>query len=82
MQTIKEFYISTYPADELGNEIDEKATFTKLLHILDTTNGDIYQYIGVADSLIRERIFEKLAEIIGGVNYDFIYSKWINNSKI
>jgi len=36
----------------------------------------VYEYIGVGDSLIRERCFERLAEI-AGVSYDEIYSKWV-----
>ena len=75
MQTIKEFYISNYPTDELGNEIDTNATFKGLFHILDTYE-DVYKYIGVADSLIRERIFEKLANELG-VDYNEIYNQWL-----
>jgi len=75
MQTIKEFYLSNYPTDELGNEIDANATFNGLFHILDTYE-DVYNYIGIGDSLIRERIFEKLANEMG-VNYNEIYNQWL-----
>lgn len=75
MQTIKEFYTSNFPTDELGNEIDTNATFKGLFHILDTYE-DVYKYIGVADSLIRERIFEKLANELG-VDYKEIYNQWL-----
>jgi hypothetical protein len=75
MQTIKEFYNSNFPTDELGNEIDTNATFKGLFHILDTYE-DVYKYIGVADSLIRERIFEKLANELG-VDYNEIYNQWL-----
>lgn len=75
MQTIKEFYTSIYPTDELGNEIDANATFNGLFKTLDTYK-DVYNYIGVADSIIRERIFEKLAEIMA-VDYDEIYQQWL-----
>ena len=73
MQTIKEFYLSTYPADELGNEINAKATFDGLNNILNKYKN-VYDYIGACDSLIRERIFEKLAEI-KAVDYSEIYDK-------
>jgi hypothetical protein len=75
MQTIKEFYLSNYPTDELGKEIDANATFKGLFHILDTYE-DVYKYIGIADSIIRERIFEKLANEMG-IDYNEIYNQWL-----
>jgi hypothetical protein len=75
MQTIKEYYLSKYPTDELGNEIHTKATFIGLFEVLDTYK-DVYDYIGVHDSIIRERIFEKLANEMG-VDYNEIYNQWL-----
>jgi hypothetical protein len=75
MQTIKEFYLSNYPTDELGNEIHTKATFIGLFEVLDTYK-DVYNYIGVHDSIIRERIFEKLANEMG-IDYNEIYNQWL-----
>jgi hypothetical protein len=75
MQTIKEFYLSNYPTDELGNEIHTKATFIGLFEVLDTFK-DVYEYIGVHDSIIRERIFEKLANEMG-TDYNEIYNQWL-----
>ena len=75
MKTIKEFYLSNYPTDELGNEIHSKATFIGLFEVLDTYK-DVYEYIGVHDSIIRERIFEKLANEMG-IDYNEIYDQWL-----
>lgn len=75
MKTIKEFYLSNYPTDELGNEIHTKATFIGLFEVLDTYK-DVYNYIGVHDSIIRERIFEKLANEMG-IDYNEIYNQWL-----
>jgi hypothetical protein len=75
MQTIKEYYLSKYPTDELGNEIHTKATFIGLFEVLDTYK-DVYDYIGVHDSIIRERIFEKLANEMR-VDYNEIYNQWL-----
>jgi hypothetical protein len=75
MKTIKEFYLSNYPTDELGNEIHTKATFIGLFEVLDTYK-DVYEYIGVHDSIIRERIFEKLANEMG-TDYNEIYNQWL-----
>ncbi len=73
--TIKEFYLNTYPTDELGAEINPTATFGNLWAAL--RGGFLYEYIGVFDSVIRERIFERFSEITGH-DYDYIYEEWLN----
>jgi len=74
---IKEFYLNTYPTDELGVELIETATFVGLLDVLYNNTKDVYDYIGVGDSLVRERVFVRLAEILE-VPYDYIYKLWLN----
>ncbi len=73
---IKEFYLNTYPTDELGVEINEKATFVGLVTEL-FGGSDIYEYMGVGDSIIRERCFEELAKQLNKP-YDFVYNLWLN----
>jgi len=73
---IKEFYLEAFPTDELGVEINENATFIGLYHEL-LIGGDPYEYIGVGDSVIRERLFEKLANIID-TSYGYVYNLWLN----
>ena len=75
--TIKEFYLNEYPTDELGIELDDKATFAGLVTQL-FGNMDVYDYIGVTDSLVRERLFEELARQLGKP-YDFVYNMWLNS---
>jgi len=77
---IREFYLEAFPTDELGVEINENITFAGLLNQL-IVDGDIYGYIGVADSLVRERVFEGLAEELG-TSYDYVYNLWINENPI
>ena len=72
---IREFYLENYPTDELGLELNETPTFAGLLNQL-IVDGDIYQYIGVSDSLVRERLFERLAEELG-TTYDYVYNLWL-----
>ena len=74
---IKQFYIENYQTDELGIELKDDTNFTGLLNEL-FTNNDIYGYIGVGDSIIRERLFEKLSEILN-CSYDYVYNLWLNN---
>ena len=72
---IREFYLENYPTDDLGFELNETPTFAGLLNQL-IVGGDVYQYIGVADSVIRERLFERLAEELE-VSYDYVYDLWL-----
>ena len=74
---IKEFYLNEYPTDELGVELNENATFVGLLDVLHNNTKDVYDYIGVGDSIIRERVFERLAEILE-MPYDYVYNLWLN----
>jgi hypothetical protein len=73
--TIRQFYLENYPTDDLGLELNETPTFAGLLNQL-IVGGDIYRYIGVGDSVIRERLFERLAEELN-VKYDYVYNLWI-----
>ena len=74
--TIKEFYLNEYPTDELGVELNGGATWEGLWAAL--RGGIIYEYLGVHDSLIRERVFSQFSEITGHT-YDYIYNEWLNN---
>jgi hypothetical protein len=74
--TIREFYLENYPTDELGLELNETPTFSGLLNQL-ITSGDVYRYIGVGDSVIRERLFERLAKELN-VKYEYVYNLWLN----
>ena len=76
---IREFYLKSYPLDELGFDINESATFVGLLHAIHTEQN-VYEYIGVHDSIIRESIFEELANILG-VNYGYVFDLWMNEIK-
>jgi hypothetical protein len=74
--TIREFYLENYPTDELGVEVNDGLTFSGLLNVL-FTDGNVYEYIGVCDSIVRERLFERLAEELG-TPYDYVYDLWLN----
>ena len=72
---IREFYVKNYPSDDMGDGINPNATFDGLWKILNTY-GDVYEYLYVYDSIIRERVFEKLAAN-KGCEYDVIYQQWL-----
>jgi hypothetical protein len=72
---IRNYYVNEFPSDDLGLEIDPKAKFESLWLAI---RGDmVYEYIGVSDSVIRERLFEKFSELTGHT-YDYIYQEWLN----
>ena len=74
---IREFYLAKYPSDDMGAGINPTATFAGLLNQL-IIGGDVYAYLYVYDSIIRERLFEGLAEELN-VKYDYVYELWLNN---
>lgn len=71
---IKNYYLDAFPNDELGKDINPDATFIGLTSAL-SDGDDVYDYIGVGDSIVRERVFGKLADIMG-VPYNVIYKMW------
>lgn len=74
-QSIKEWYTAAYPTDNLGADIT--GTFGHAMQCI--LFGDFYAYVSVKDSLVRERIFRKLSEMLG-VDYKEIYNLWINET--
>jgi hypothetical protein len=75
---IREFYGKNYPTDDMGKGINPNATFDGLWNVLNTY-GDVYEYLYVYDSIIRERLFEKLADN-KGCKYDVIYYQWLKSA--
>jgi hypothetical protein len=74
--TIKKFYLNEYPTDELGIELNDNITFAGLVTEL-FGGHDVYEYIGVHDSLVRERLFSELAKQLN-TSYDYVYNLWLN----
>jgi len=73
-QDVKSWYLETYPGDSVAEGIDEDVTFYDCAVTL-IREGDIYDILGVGDSIIREKVFEKLADILG-VDYNSVYYLW------
>lgn len=72
---VKKWYMDTYKTDELGKELNSLITFKDVFNTLDSYQ-DIYKLLGVDDSIVRERVFEKLSKIMK-VDYDYIYEQWL-----
>lgn len=74
---IKEWYMKEYETDEIGETLNEESTFEDLYEALDN-HEDVYDILGGdADSIVRERCFSKLAEIME-VDYNYIYEQWLS----
>ena len=75
---VKEWYRGEYPTDDLVDEIKDEVTFEDIFKALDNYE-DIYEVIGNGiDSIVRERIFDKLATLME-VDYDYIYDQWLKS---
>lgn len=70
----RNWYMKTFPTDELGAEIDKRISLLDVYEKL-SKGVDAYKIIGVNDSVVRERIFEKLSKVLG-LDYDVIYNMW------
>lgn len=68
---VREWYQSTFPEDDLGSSINSELSFSSLYQQLGYE--DIYNILGVGDSVVRERIFSELA-IREDEDYDHIYN--------
>ena len=72
---VRVWYKNKYPIDEYGDFIHPDLTFGNLWGAM-KEGKDFYEISGARDSLVRERLFVKMAEIFN-VSYDFIYGMWM-----
>lgn len=80
--SIKDWYIKEYPSDELGNTLSSTSTFLDLNNLLNSHKGNqVYGLLGGdSDTVIRERCFQKLAELTNQ-SYKDIYDKMMDYYK-
>ena len=76
MIKLYEIYNFIY-TDDLGQEINKDATIGGLFDCL-LLRRSVYNYIGVHDSVVRERLFQYIANCTGS-HYNDIYSLWSTN---
>ena len=72
--SMREWYEKRFPDDSIGSSMSDKS-FMDLFNALDNYK-DVYGVIGVGDSIVRERLFWRLAEITG-ISYDDVYEQWL-----
>lgn len=72
---VRDWYMQKYPGDELGAKINPALTFEDALGAA-SLGSAFYDELGVGDSIVRERVFQELADR-NGVDYDAIYEAWL-----
>lgn len=78
VMNVREWYQRTFSTDELGLCIDKDATFMGLYDAL-CEGRDVYEYLDVPDSVVRERVFRQLAAMMGR-EYDYVYEWWLHHN--
>jgi hypothetical protein len=75
-----DFYRVCYPTDtEMIGKINRNATFQDAFECLQA-GFNFYAFLGVDDSLVRERVFDALATLMG-CSYEHVYYQWLYRSK-
>jgi hypothetical protein len=72
---IRQWYLA-YFDDDMGEEISEDASFEGLHEALHQ-GIDVYSYLDVCDSVIRERVFSGLSQFLD-VDYKHVYELWLS----
>ena len=72
---VRDWYMQEYPLDGLGERINPALTFEDALGAA-SLGSAFYDELGVGDSIVRERVFQELADR-NGVDYDAIYEAWL-----
>lgn len=76
---VREWYINKVPEDEeVAGKIPAELTFGDVLEAL-KKQENLYHVIGIADSFVREKVFEGLAERLS-VGYNDIYNLWVDGA--
>ena len=76
---VRDYYTKAYKSDELGKEINPKLTFSQAFNGM-KKGKDIYDLMGVGDSIVRERVFCALAEFYADGDYGEIYNLWLHGT--
>ena len=72
---VRDWYVENFPSDSLGPRIPD-LTFWDAVGALNL-GADIYCFLGdAADSVVRERLFRRIADIVG-CGYDTVYNTWL-----
>ena len=79
--TIKTWYTKAYPTDGIGLTLDPAVTFADLYDALRAGKCVYATLGGIADSIVRERVFAALADFLD-VDHDHIYNLWSKKKEV
>lgn len=71
-EKVKDWYNLMYPSDELGMQLRGGVTFNDVWNNIES----VYDVLDVSDSLVRERVFESIADRLS-IGYGVVYTKWL-----
>ena len=75
---VKDYYRAKFPWDDIVEDINPGITFQDVYEGLEV-GTEIYALLGAVDSIVRERVFDALADLME-CSYDHIYYKWLDDS--
>lgn len=78
--SVRDWYMTAYPGDDLGAKIDPRLTFDDALNAV-PSGGGFYDALGVGDSIVRERVFQKLADL-NHIEYATIHDAWVTGTPV
>ena len=78
-KNIKGWYAAEFSSDELASQIHDISFYD----LIDRMNHgeNVYEILGVKDSIVRERVFDEAAQLLH-VDYDAVYKKWLYGAGI
>lgn len=78
-RSIKKWYVVVFPSDELASKIRDISFYD----LVDRMNHgeDVYEILGVKDSIVRERVFDQTAQLLR-VDYNVPFRKWLYGAQI
>lgn len=77
---VADWYAVAFPNDEWGNEMMNKGLLFQDVFECLQVGFNIYALLGAGDSIVRERVFDALATLMG-CDYEHIYYQWRDHSK-
>ena len=77
---IADWYLHAYPTDTWGYDGMNKAITFQDAYVCLQVGFDFYAFLGVSDSIVRERVFDALA-ILMGCSYEHVYYQWLEGEK-
>ena len=78
---IYDYYNAEFADDSLAKKINPQITFQSVRKGM-KAGIDIYQLIGVGDSIVRERIMSALADLYHNGDYNYIYNLWLYGKEV